>query len=455
MRTANVLTDSRLRRQKWSGADEWISDGGSRGSGRLVAKVAQAGIAFYYAYFDGKRQWRFLALGKYDPTGERGLTLLQARTKATELSSLYRAGDYELHERIAHESEQKILARRAAREAAERAEQMKRDTSLRRLLEAYHGHLARQGKQSAADVRRIFERHVYAPWPDLAAKRAADVSVDELVALLGRLTEAGRGRTAAKLRSYLRAAYALAIRSKTDPDAPMTLRTFGIAANPVASIGALSKYNRARDRVLSIDEMRHYLRRVSELSAGPRRDALLLSLRLGGQRIAQLLRVRPADLDLNAKTMALYDGKGARRQPRRHLLPLSREAVEIVAPRLEVSGDAFLFTHDGKRAVYPSNVSAEVSEVSKAMLKARESREPFELRDVRRTCETMLAALGVSSDVRAQIQSHGLGGVQQRHYDRHDYMPEKRRALDRWQRRLREIAEGQAGGEVIEASFGS
>jgi len=31
----------------------------------------------------------------------------------------------------------------------------------------------------------------------------------------------------------------------------------------------------------------------------------------------------------------------------------------------------------------------------------------------------MLAAMGVSSDVRAQLQSHGLGGVQSRHYDRH------------------------------------
>ena len=49
-----------------------------------------------------------------------------------------------------------------------------------------------------------------------------------------------------------------------------------------------------------------------------------------------------------------------------------------------------------------------------------------------------MAALGVSSDVRAQIQSHGLGGIQARHYDRHDYMPEKREALALWIRRLKE-----------------
>jgi hypothetical protein len=36
----------------------------------------------------------------------------------------------------------------------------------------------------------------------------------------------------------------------------------------------------------------------------------------------------------------------------------------------------------------------------------------------------------VSSDARKHIQSHGLGGVQQRHYDKYHYMPEKLAALE-------------------------
>jgi hypothetical protein len=69
------------------------------------------------------------------------------------------------------------------------------------------------------------------------------------------------------------------------------------------------------------------------------------------------------------------------------------------------------------------------------MLAAEElERGPFSLRDLRRTAETQMAALGISSDVRGQIQSHGLGGIQARHYDRHDYMPEKRAALELWSR---------------------
>ena len=62
--------------------------------------------------------------------------------------------------------------------------------------------------------------------------------------------------------------------------------------------------------------------------------------------------------------------------------------------------------------------------------------EPFDLRDIRRTVETMLASLGVSRDIRAQLLSHGISGVQAQHYDRHDYLEEKRATLIKWERHL-------------------
>ena len=65
--------------------------------------------------------------------------------------------------------------------------------------------------------------------------------------------------------------------------------------------------------------------------------------------------------------------------------------------------------------------------------------EPFNLRDVRRTVETMLAGMGVSRETRAQLLSHGLGGVQAVHYDRHSYMDEKRAALRAWEAHLESL----------------
>ena len=52
--------------------------------------------------------------------------------------------------------------------------------------------------------------------------------------------------------------------------------------------------------------------------------------------------------------------------------------------------------------------------------------------------------LGASPDLRAQIQSHGLGGIQAKHYDRHDYMAEKTAALAGWAAYLQR----KSGGNV-------
>ena len=91
----------------------------------------------------------------------------------------------------------------------------------------------------------------------------------------------------------------------------------------------------------------------------------------------------------------------------------------------------------GRVPLRKETVAALVEEIEKAMLAEGElERGPFSMRDLRRTAETHMAALGISSDVRAQIQSHGLGGIQARHYDRHDYLPEKRSALDQWAQRF-------------------
>lgn len=441
------MTDPALRRWKWRGAVEWWSDRESRGAGRLVAKLHQTPlrgqtkparrITFYFSYFtDGRR--RFLLVGDYPE-----LSLAEAREKAGEHSRLYRSGTTDLHGHYEAIEKAKEKARRDAQEAQRKAEARARAHTLRELLDTYGAYLRRAGKQSAGDVASIFKLHVPL---DLASQRAADVPVSEFVSILGSLVEAGKGRTAGKLRSYLRAAYALAIRSKTDPGAPLSLRAFEIDVNPIASIAAkaLSKFNKARERNLKADELRHFLLRLAAEPPSVKRDALDLALLLGGQRPIQLLRAAPEDCDLSAETITLYDSKGSRQEARAHVLPLTKGALPIVRRLLSMREESpTIFTNDGKRPMRSETVSGLVTGISAAMVKAREARQGFELRDIRRTCETMLASLGVSKDIRAQVQSHGLGGVQQRHYDRYEYMLEKRAALEKWARHLEKIRSGQ------------
>lgn len=66
-----------------------------------------------------------------------------------------------------------------------------------------------------------------------------------------------------------------------------------------------------------------------------------------------------------------------------------------------------------------------------AVKAARDAIDDFQAKRSRSGVETLLASAGVSQDIRGRLQSHGIGGVQTRHYDGHDYLPEKRKALEK------------------------
>ena len=309
------------------------------------------------------------------------------------------------------------------------------------------------------------KRHVFDANSALVLRKAADISVDEFVGLIGAVVDKGKGRTAGKVRSFLRAAYALAIRSKIDPAAPQAMRTFGIVVNPLASTAALSQFNRTRKRHLNALELGAFLRRLDGLSPGPKKDALELCLDLGGQRPTQLLRARETDVDFPGGTITIYDPKGARTQPRVHMLPLTESSFEIVKRRLAAvqlaredakrkgeadnllaAGSMWLFSTDERTGMREETISELVKNLSEEMVKVGEAREPFQLRDLRRTAETMLAKLGTGPNIRGEVQSHGLGGVQKRHYDQHDYLEEKRAALQLWVTHLIALKAGTAVG---------
>lgn len=452
-----LLTDAQIQSKRRPGL--WLTEAlGGRGAGRLVLRVAQSGEKlFYFRYTDSTRRQRTIALGAYDQTGRAGLTLKGARAEAHKHSRRYREGARDLREQL--EAERRAEAARQAAELSER-ERVARDGergTLRKLLEAYGDHLERKGRESARAARAMIKLHVLNAWPEYAEKKAAELRPGEVTTILRTVAEDGKGRTAGKLRAYLRAAYALALKAEHDATAPAVLRTFGIENNPVAATAPLVEFNRARDRTLTAGELGSYVRALEKLDPGPARDALLLSLLLGGQRPAQLVRATPADVDLAARTFTLRDAKGRRTQgPRLHVLPLTERAAAIVEQLLEANGEApWLFSSDGRRHTRAETLSVYVTQIAAELAKdldlkrAKASLGKFELRDVRRTCETMLAALGVSRDVRAQLQSHGLGGIQQRHYDRHDYMREKRAALEAWDAELQRLESGAPAGEKV------
>jgi len=458
------LTDKEItaaiRKAKITAADVYLTDEGrARGVGRLRVRARPTGqVLFYFRYTNPAGQQQQIPLGVYNPTGRDGLTLRTARVRAGDLSLRYQRGEHDLRAHLEHDGAERMAQLEKAKRAREEAERLDKSGTLRALLDGYADHLEARGKVSAKQARTLFKKNVLDAKPELAQMRASAIAHQDINALLATLVEKGKGRTASKLRAYLRAAYSLALQAGSDPTVPSSLHGFHLSANPVAAIPAkaLAAFNRVRERTLNVSELKTYMMALDALPEGMTRDSLWLALLLGGQRPAQLVRVTSSDIDFDGLTITLHDAKGARTQARVHRLPLASRAAAIVQRVHETIARTYdgespvIFTNNGKVPVRVETLSATVAEICKGMIAKKTAREAFELRDVRRTCETMLAGMGVSRDVRAQILSHGLGGVQQRHYDRHDYMAEKLAALTAWDARLQEIAEGTTAGNVVD-----
>ena len=112
---------------------------------------------------------------------------------------------------------------RRAREAAESG-------TLRQLfIDGYVvGHLERHRKKGAPPKCAAHSPNTFSsPDPQLAAQEPVrSPRMNFIPGPRQASWRAGRGRTAVKVRSYGAAAYQLAISSRTNPEAPLTLRTF-------------------------------------------------------------------------------------------------------------------------------------------------------------------------------------------------------------------------------------
>jgi hypothetical protein len=96
-----------------------------------------------------------------------------------------------------------------------------------------------------------------------------------------------------------------------------------------------------------------------------------------------------------------------------------------------------------------------VKDVSKTLKKTHKVPK-FDQRALRRTAETMLQKMGMDKEVRAHLLSHGRSkGVQGKHYERYDFLAEKRVALERWAAHLERIIDGRSAKVISIAAKAS
>jgi integrase len=143
--------------------------------------------------------------------------------------------------------------------------------------------------------------------------------------------------------------------------------------------------------------------------------------------------MRWSDLDLEAGTWALPPE--LTKSSRAHLIPLSPLAVETIAALPRQSGDYAFSTRRGELPVSGfSHAKRRCDDISGV--------GDWRLHDLRRTCATGMAELGVSVVVIGRVLNQAPRGVTSQVYDRYSYLDEKRDALKIWGRKLDAITVG-------------
>lgn len=375
----------------------------------LAVRITSSGFrSFLFCYmFDG-RERRMPILTWIKGTG----TLSLARSRAAELRLNVQKGNDP-----ARDKEEARLQRERERQQAAK------EATFAKLSERYLAEHAVHKRSGRADERRI-KNYVLPKWSTRKVKDITRADVDELVSPIA---AAGMKAEANHRLALVRKMFSFAVdRGIIDTHPCLRMKAPG---GPIAP----------RDRALTTPREIKILWRIT---SGGRWSRIVPDAEARALRLMLLTACRPSEAaevpwsEIDT-THALWILPASRSKNKRaHIIPLVSGAVSLVVTPQERVGEY----------VFPGQRSPHITEnrLAGALRKAcarlaRLGLQPFTPHDLRRTVETGLAALKVPKEHRDRVLNHVDASVGGKHYNKYDYLDEKRDALQRWERRLESI----------------
>jgi hypothetical protein len=424
-----MITDTAIKNAIAKGRNRELKDGTGKGTGRLILRIRNTGkrvVAEWFArqWIDGKR--RTIKLGTY-PT----LPLADARKLFSEKFA------------PAIESRSDIRRQKTDHD---------KPGTLSDLFDGYVAYLKNDGAASVDDTRYCLNVAL----KELDGTRPASaIETDDIVALLRKIY--ARGPTfATKLRAMISAAYGWALRLENDYRIEATNKVFHLKGNPVSATP--TDPARSGERWLNADELRAYWqwlngpaterRGKSARYIEPHNVAALKLHALLGQRAVEIVRIRAAfyNADRHLIEWPKDATKTGKRTQRGHVLPVPPQAAAILDEMKPNEHGLFFPSSDYPNLVMNSDTLGSIVHryVTENDVTA------FCLRDIRRTWKTLTGVAKISKVERDLLQNHSKkGDTSSKHYDRYDYLDEKRAAMERWGRWFAENIENEPAPKVI------
>lgn len=205
-----------------------------------------------------------------------------------------------------------------------------------------------------------------------------------------------------------------------------------VTANPCTGISRPAPAN-ARERVLTLKEL-SAIWSASEMMAAPFCQIVRLLL-LTAQRRGEVVGMRWDEIDWSAYTWSIPASRT--KNKRAHVVPLAVVAMTVLGTVPRVSGE-LVFPARGNDGTTFSGFSKR-----KGQLDQLSGVSGWTLHDLRRSAATHMASLGVAPHVIERILNHAggtLGGVAGT-YNRFQYLPEMRSALELWAEQIGKLAQ--------------
>lgn len=301
-------------------------------------------------------------------------------------------------------------------------------------------------KKSKAEEARIITNELLPRWRD---RKANEITRADLKAVLQTIAERPAPVMANRVLALVSRMYNLAIAE----DVP------GVTINPATRLPKPGGVETTRDRALSPDESRS-LWTVLEMTQHPPRvtdtetpippiPAMLArglqAILVTGQRPGEVFNMKWEHISEDSTWWDMPRSPTKNGNP--HRVPLTKTVQDILKA---AKADA----PEGSAYVFAGHMNASVTDRAKKCAALLSNWEPlgfaFHRHDLRRTVGTGMAEEHITTETTARVLNHvDRNPRATRVYDRFSHDPEKRAALEAWERRLlRILAEKPAAGNV-------
>lgn len=293
------------------------------------------------------------------------------------------------------------------------------------LFEAYVAYLKEGGKPSWKEAEKGLNKIA----DTLGRNRPArDIEPDEITAIIRPIYERGKRSMADHVRSYIRSAFSWGLKSEHDYRSTAA-RRFRLTYNPAAGIPTEPKT--IGTRWLSEEEFVRLYRWLEcpDTPVHPSYPRAVQIIMLTGQRVEEIARLHVDQWD--AKERIIDWTKTKNLQP--HAVPVSLLAAELIESIIpNEHGWFFPSAKDPSKPVSHGTLYSFVwRQRDRGVIPHATNR------DLRRTFKTLAGKAGVPKEIRDRLQNHALQDVSSKHYDRWNYMVEKRAGMAKWDKFVR------------------